>query len=1365
MKTRNHTQLNSTRNFFRSFLGNRSGRLAAFVVMAVAVASIAVSTMSLAQTEKRLTRSASTAKPASAIPLTRKSSANQTPIKSKRTVGRYRQQQDDGSSGGGRGNGRRRHDDGTPREGRLRKARTFTGDLRQLPRESPIKAERPEREAPELNPTFFVPPRGTSAPGADAVEPQAPTGGPSAPAPTPSHSFEGLSFNLNGNGHPPDTVGDVGPNHFIQAINTSIGIYDKGTGSEITHFTFNTFMSQGSFGNLCDTNNFGDPVVLYDTFEDRWVITDFAFQLAGGAVVNPPGAYQCFAVSRTGDPVSGGWNFYSLHITDNLNDYPKFGIWPDGIYMSANMFAFPAGGSFQGSRAWVLNKAQMYAGAPSVQSVSFNVPGSDFTVIPSNARLQTGTPPTGTPNYFLSTSLFLNALTVYKFHVDWNKISLSTFTGPDIPIAASSWPNSTAPSALSLGGNNLDVLATRAMMQNQYSRLGGVESLWVAHTVRRGSTVAPFTGLAAPRFYQVPVTGGTVGPSITQAATFDPDGANVISRFMPSVAVDRAGNMALGYSTSSSSTKPAIKYAGRLSTDPINTITQTEQVLIQGAGTQTGLCGGAACTRWGDYSAMTLDPNGCTFWYTNMYYQVDGLDHHTRIGSFNLPQCTTVGSGSVQGTVTSSSGGGPISGATIALGSRTATTDPSGFYSFSNLPAGTYPSISATFPGYTSSTVNNVVVNEANITTQNFVLSPGANSACLTDTSQSDFQTGIPTNVDLNSSPGDITLLNAANLDQQNLSVTNSGFGFNATNWVGQTFQPAVTGQLTRADLDLFCSGCVGTFPNLTVSVRATSGDLPTGPDLATATIPGFNSGAGGFFAANFTTPATLTAGTRYALVVRPVANPSAGIYAYVISATNIYANGRWVTSANSGVSWVGATTGTPATSRDLGFKTFMKTGFGATGNFVSGTKDANPHLGGTVNWSTLSWTATTPAGTELKFQVAASNSASGPFNFVGPDGTAATFFTTSGASLAQFNGLRYLKYEAFLSTNSSSVTPTLNDVTVCYGNTVPTTLTVNSASGSYGGTVNLSATLTDGVSPLSGKTIDFSLNGNSAGSAVTNGSGVASVSNVSLTGINAGTYPTGVGASFAGEAPYVGSSATNSLSVAQVSAGFSNLSSPTIECSTPTVDLSGNIAFGALIPSGSVAITLDGVTQNAAIQADGSFSSTFAIGSLTPTGSPFSITYYYPGDVNFVSASGSGTLTIIDTSVPTITLNGNAISLWPVNKTYRTINVADLVASASDACDLSVTLNSVVISKVTSDEGTSSSGDVIIAANCKSVQLRQDRNANGDGRVYTITFRVKDSWGNATTASAMVTVPHDQGNGINAVDSGVAYTINGTCP
>ena len=192
-------------------------------------------------------------------------------------------------------------------------------------------------------------------------------------------SFEGLDFATFG-AHPPDTNGDVGPQYYIETVNTAIGVYDKVTGTRVAAFTFNTFMSQGSFGNLCDTNNFGDPVVLYDTFEDRWIITDFAFQLDGSNnVVNPPGSFQCMAASKNGDPVSGGWNFYSINTTGGLGDYPKLGIWPDGLYMSVNMFNYAAGGSFQNVRLYAFNKAQMYAGAPTIQVVSFGSRG-DFTV-------------------------------------------------------------------------------------------------------------------------------------------------------------------------------------------------------------------------------------------------------------------------------------------------------------------------------------------------------------------------------------------------------------------------------------------------------------------------------------------------------------------------------------------------------------------------------------------------------------------------------------------------------------------------------------------------------------------------------------------------------------------------------------------------------------------------------------------------------------------------------------------------------------------------------------------------------------------------------------------------------------------------
>lgn len=1007
------------------------------------------------------------------------------------------------------------------KEVRLTRAHSFDGDLRNLPFVPARKRERPEREVPRPNPSVLTRDGSTPTPTENGAEQtQAPE--LSAPAPAPLSTFEGLDNANWGAGHPPDTVGDVGPNHYIQSINSSVGIYNKATGARIAAFTLDTFMSQGHFGNICDTDNFGDPVILYDTFEDRWVVTDFAFQLNAAGDVSPAVALQCFAVSKTGDPVSGGWNYYSINTTGGLGDYPKLGIWPDGIYMSVNMFGYGANDSFQNSRVYAFNKAQMYAGAPSVQSIEFNAPSTEFSLLPANARLQTGTPPAGSPNYFTVVAQYLNVISVYKLKADWKNISTSTFTGPFDSLNTTWWAqlaaaNQTAPTPASRN----DELYARLMMQNQYTNIGGVESLWNSMTAGLGNPTTSTTATqSAVRYYQLKVTGGTVEANTSQAFTYSP--ADTVWRYMPSLAVDRAGNMAMGYTTSNATTHPTITYAGRLATDPLNSITQTDQLLFAGTGSQSGT------TRWGDYAAMSLDPDGCTFWFTSEYYATTGLNHQTRVGSFKYSQCTTVGNGTISGLVTATPGGAPIAGATVTLGSRSTTTDANGAYSF-NVPAGTYPDMTAGFPGRTTATATSVVVSDGGTTTKDFALANAATSGCLTDTTAADFQAGIPTNTDAASSAGNVILATSQGVDAQSTTETQA-FGFSNTAWFGQTFTPTVTGQATQVALDLFCSSCTGTPPNVVISIRNATGNLPTGADLASASIPFSNSGSGGFYTATFTTPPTLTAGTQYAIVVRMAAAYSTGTPAYVTSTASAYAGGRRTTSTNSGSTWTG-------TTPDTSFKVTMKTGFKTSGDFVSSLKDANPAAGSTANWGTLSWTATTPAGTTLKFQAAASNNANGPFSYVGPDGTATTFFT-SGNSLSQFNGKRYLRYKA-LFTGTAAATPSLADVTVCFDdvpNIVSTALVASPASGTYGGTVNLSATLTAGGNGVSGKSVAFTLNGNSVGSGTTDASGVATLSNVSLSGVNAGSYPAGVSASFAGDSGYSSSTSTAALNVSKAS-------------------------------------------------------------------------------------------------------------------------------------------------------------------------------------------------------------------------------------
>jgi hypothetical protein len=275
----------------------------------------------------------------------------------------------------------------------------------------------------------------------------------------------------------------------------------------------------------------------------------------------------------------------------------------------------------------------------------------------------TGAPPAGSPNYFASIyGIF--AIRVWKFHADFTTPGNSTFTGPtDVPIASFNVGPSNVPE---LGGNNIDTLSYRLMMQNQYTNIGGKESLWLTHTV--GSTSGG--GIARVRWYELPVTGGSIS-AVRQQSTFAPDSLN---RFMPSLAVDKTGNMAIGYSVSSGTMHPALRYSGRLAGDSLNNLTQAEQTIVQGGGFQCcKFSDGSTNTRWGDYSSMTIDPDGCTFWYTGEYYNAQPKtladdDWLTRIASFQLPGCSgTTTTPSVSGFTPTS---GPVNTDVTITGSN-----------------------------------------------------------------------------------------------------------------------------------------------------------------------------------------------------------------------------------------------------------------------------------------------------------------------------------------------------------------------------------------------------------------------------------------------------------------------------------------------------------------------------------------------------------------------------------------------------------------------------------------------------------------------------------------------------------------------
>ncbi len=496
-------------------------------------------------------------------------------------------------------------------------------DLRNLPQVGPAqKHERPEPQALNWEQRIEA---GMAAP--SFIDPAAQTSFGTLAMPAASQNFKGLDFAAWGAGHPPDTNGDVGPNHYIQTVNTSVGIYNK-SGTRLAAFTLDNFFSAAAAP--CNNSNNGDPVALYDAADNRWLVTDFAWtNIQSGPY------YECIAVSKTGDPVSGGWWLYTFRADDAshawLNDYPKLGLWSDGIYMSSNMFdcldAACGSANYMGARVWGLNRSDLISGA-ALRSMHFDMSNTAFgALLPGNYR--GAPPPAGEPEFFASIDA-PSAFHLWKFHVDWATPTNSTFTGPNnISVASFSWPSANVPQSGTTV--TLDTLGDRLMMQLQYRNLGGTEALWVSHTAASG-------GVTGIRWYEIRNPNGT--PSVFQQGTFQPDST---WRWMPSLAVDQSGNMAVGYSVSSSSIFPGIRYSGRLAGDPPGTLGQGETVLIDGTDSQKSNCGGAPCSRWGDYSAMSVDPvDDCTFWYTTEYYEAGGGatgNWQTRIGAFKYASC------------------------------------------------------------------------------------------------------------------------------------------------------------------------------------------------------------------------------------------------------------------------------------------------------------------------------------------------------------------------------------------------------------------------------------------------------------------------------------------------------------------------------------------------------------------------------------------------------------------------------------------------------------------------------------------------------------------------------------------------------
>jgi N-acetylneuraminic acid mutarotase len=526
--------------------------------------------------------------------------------------------------------------------------------------------------------------------------------------PTALLNFEGIDFpGVNCNCAPPDTNGAAGSTQYVQIVNTGLQVFNKSTGNSVFGPVSIESVWSG-FGGVCETNGEGDPVVLYDKLANRWVISQFA------GTAQP--THECVAVSTSPD-ATGSYNRYDFDLGsafgNNFYDYPKLGTWPDAYYMSANVFN-ASGTAFLGPQPFALDRSAMLAGSPAT-IVSTGILGpTDDQLMPADfsGSIQ---PPAGAPNPF--TEIGTNPTwKLWRFHADFTNPSNSTFTlgGTLTPDPFNVVCGGAAGACVPQAGvpDQLDTLGDRSMFRNDYRRFAD------GHEALVGNMTVDSNGVAGIRWWQINnATSGS--PGFVQQSTYQPDSTY---RWMGSAAMDASGDIAVGFSASSSSINPQIRYAGRLAGDPPNTLAQGEATLFSGTGSQTG-----TNSRWGDYSDITVDPSDdCTFWYTNEYYTTNSsFNWHTRIGNFKFPSCTKGPSGTLAGTVTDSSNNNPIAGATVAVSSGgqsfgSTTTDASGHYSI-NLPVGTYDATYSAF-GYGTHTESGVQITDGTTTTKDVAL-------------------------------------------------------------------------------------------------------------------------------------------------------------------------------------------------------------------------------------------------------------------------------------------------------------------------------------------------------------------------------------------------------------------------------------------------------------------------------------------------------------------------------------------------------------------------------------------------------------------------------------------------------------------